>query len=102
MASLLFIMPTGNSMSRMPRQKPSSKRVVFRIQLTPDAKQALLSITSDLGITQIAVTSKLVEWFSSQPDMIQAAVLGLYPDVIKQDVAELILEQMRNPPQSMK
>ena len=70
------------------------KRVVFRIQLTTDAKKRLLEISDQLGITQIAITSRLVEWFANQPDLIQAAILGLYPDVIKQDVATLILNRM--------
>lgn len=70
------------------------KRVVFRIQLTTEAKKRLLDISEQLGITQIAISSRLVEWFASQPDLIQAAVLGLYPDLIKQDVATLILNRL--------
>ncbi len=80
-------------MARLPNSG-YKKRVVFRIQLTPEAKQKLLSISDQLGITQIAITSKLVEWFASQDSQIQAAVLGLYPEVIKKDVASLILEKM--------
>lgn len=70
------------------------KRVVFRIQLTLDAKKRLLDISDQLGITQIAITSRIVEWFAGQPDLIQAAILGLYPDLIKQDVATLILNRL--------
>ena len=70
------------------------KRAVFRIQLTPDAKKRLMDVSEQLGVTQIHMTSKLMEWFASQPDTVQAAVLGLYPDVIRQDVATLILQRM--------
>ena len=70
------------------------KRAVFRIQLTPDAKKRLLDVSDTLGITQIHLTSKLMEWFAGQPDTVQAAVLGLYPDVIRKDVATLILQRM--------
>ena len=70
------------------------KRVVFRIQLTLEAKKRLLDISDQLGITQIAITSRIVEWFASQPDLIQAAIVGLYPDLIKQDVATLILNRL--------
>jgi len=70
------------------------KRVVFRIQLTAEAKKRLLDISDQLGITQIAITSRIVEWFANQPDLIQAAILGLYPDLIKQDVATLILNRL--------
>jgi len=54
----------------------------------------LLDISDQLGITQIAITSRIVEWFANQPDLIQAAILGLYPDLIKQDVATLILNRL--------
>ena len=70
------------------------KRVVFRIQLTTEAKKQLLDISDELGITQIAITSRLVEWFAGQPDLVQAAVLNLYPDAIKQDIARLILQRL--------
>lgn len=70
------------------------KRVVFRIQLTVSAKDRLAEISETLGITQIAMASKLVEWFADQPDVLQAAVLGLYPPSLKQDIAKLILTRM--------
>ena len=70
------------------------KRAVFRIQLTSEAKKRLLDISDKLGVTQIAVTSKLTEWFALQPETVQAAVLGLYPDAIKTDVAAIILKKM--------
>lgn len=70
------------------------KRAVFRIQLTPEAKKRLLDLSDKLGVTQIAVTSRLTEWFATQPETVQAAILGLYPDVIKQDIATMILERM--------
>ena len=60
---------------------PNARRVVFRIEISAAARDRLNSLSEDIGITQIAATSKLVTWFASQPDMIQAAILGLYPDV---------------------
>lgn len=70
------------------------ERVVYRIQLSTDAKQKLMELSDQLGITQIAITSRLVEWFANQPDHIQAAILGLYPDLLKKDIATLILERL--------
>ncbi len=74
------------------------KRVVYRIQLTPDAKKRLLNLSEQFGVTQVAMTSRMVEWFTSQPDMIQAAILGLYPELLKKEVATLILERMASDP----
>lgn len=70
------------------------KRAVFRIQLTPEAKKRLLDLSDKLGVTQIAVTSRLTEWFATQPESVQAAILGLYPGELRQDIATMILERM--------
>lgn len=75
-------------------KEKEKKRIVFRIQLTQDAKKRLLDISDQLGITQIAITSRLVEWFASQEDIIQAGILGLYPKLIERDIATLIMERM--------
>jgi hypothetical protein len=45
-------------------------------------------------MTQVAATSRLVEWFCEQQDVVQAAVLGLYPEDIRSEVAQLILKRM--------
>jgi len=82
-------------MSRPPLKLSRSKnRVTFRIQLTGEAKDIVNGIGDRLGITHIALCSKIIEWFAGQPDTIQAAILGLYPDLIKADVAQLILSKI--------
>jgi hypothetical protein len=77
------------------RRPKTPKQVIFRVQLTLDAKGQLLNETADTGITQIAIMSKLVEWFAAQPDAVQAAILGLYPPSISADVARLILPRLK-------
>ena len=54
-------------------------RIIVRIELTPNAKSRLNELTDKAGMTQVAMLSRLVEWFANQSDMIQAAVLGQYP-----------------------
>ena len=46
---------------RWPKEWIIKKRVVFRIQLMPQAKSELLGISDRIGITQIALCSKIVE-----------------------------------------
>lgn len=72
----------------------TDRRVIMRIELFPQAKDRLQDLTDRLGMTQVAATSRLVEWFAAQNDVVQAAVLGLYPEAIKADVANIILKQM--------
>lgn len=71
-----------------------ARRVIMRIELTPTAKNLLADLCQRNGMTQVAVMSRITEWFSSQTELIQAAVLGQYPSVIESDVAKLILKKM--------
>jgi hypothetical protein len=66
-------------------------RIIVRIELTPAAKSGFSRVAERDGRTQIATTSRVVEWFASQPETIQAAVLGQYPKEIEADVARLLL-----------
>jgi len=45
-------------------------------------------------MTQIAATSRIIEWFTAQNDVVQAAILGLYPQDIRAEVVEIILKHM--------
>lgn len=72
------------------------KREIMRIELSPEAKKKLSEVCSNRGMTQVAVASRLVEWFTRQPETIQAAVLGQYPSEIEADVIRLILQQIGN------
>jgi len=72
----------------------STRRVIMRIELNPNAKKGLMELCDRLGMTQIATTSRIIEWFTTQPDVIQAAILGLYPQDIRADIAEIILKRL--------
>lgn len=74
------------------------KRFITRIELTVPTRAALTSLSKTKGMTQVAVLSRLVNWFATQPDTIQNAVLGMYPAAISVDVAKLILEKMAADP----
>ena len=64
-------------------------RIIVRIELTPNAKSRLNDLTDKAGMTQVAMLSRLVEWFANQSDMIQAAVLGQYPIEIQSEITSL-------------
>src|SRR3954471_23346554 len=53
-----------------------SRRFIMRIELTGGAKQKLSTLSDKNGMTQVAMMSRLVEWFAGQNELIQAAVLG--------------------------
>jgi hypothetical protein len=66
----------------------------MRIELFPEAKKGLSDLCDRLGMTQIAATSRVIEWFTTQTDVVQAAILNLYPQDIRAEVAEIVLKRM--------
>lgn len=75
-----------------------AKRIIMRIELTPTAKEALQAFADRAGMTQFAITSRLVEWFALTPETIQSAVLKRYPSEIEIDIAKLLLRKMAEGP----
>lgn len=72
-------------------------RTVCRIQLTPESKQKLTDLSKALGMTQLSISEKLIEWFAKRPVTVQGAVLGLYPQLIAADIASLLLKKGLGP-----
>jgi hypothetical protein len=70
------------------------KRFIMRIELTGPAKQKLGTLSDHHGMTQVAMMSRVIEWFAGQGEMIQAACLGRYPSEVEPEVAMLILKRM--------
>ena len=72
----------------------SPQRVIMRIELLPQAKEKFTHYCECSGITQVAVASHLIDWFCKQHDVVQAAVLGLYPEDIRDKIPLMILKRM--------
>jgi len=71
-----------------------AQTIISRYELLPEAKKGLEEISEAKGMTQVAILARLLEWFTQQPELVQGAVLGLYPKEIQMEVAELILKKM--------
>lgn len=71
-----------------------ARRFIMRIELTGQAKTKLSNLSDRHGMTQVAMMSRVVEWFATQSEMIQSAVLGRFPEEIEADVARLVLKRM--------
>jgi hypothetical protein len=66
----------------------------MRIEVFPGVPESLSDVTDRVGSTQVSVVSRLLEWFVKQPDVTQAAILGLYPGDIKKELPKMIIERM--------
>jgi hypothetical protein len=67
----------------------------MRIEVFPGVPDALADVTDRVGSTQVSVVSRLLEWFVNQPDVTQAAILGLYPGDIQKELPKMIIELLR-------
>jgi hypothetical protein len=77
--------------------KPDApRRIVMRVELLIDAKSGLDGVCDRLGMTRVAALSRVLEWFAGQDEMVQGAILNLYPATIRAQVAELILKKRAN------
>jgi hypothetical protein len=71
-----------------------AKRFIMRIELSGPAKQKLSNLSDRHGMTQVAMMSRLVEWFANQAEPIQAATVGRFPTDVEADVAKLLLKRI--------
>jgi hypothetical protein len=67
-----------------------AKRAIIRLQLDLPAKQQLDKLCDKRGMTQIAILSRLVKWFGTQDEVIQASVLGLLSDDLLGQLAPML------------
>jgi len=70
------------------------RRVIMRIEITPHARDGLGDHCDQTGMTQVATASRLVEWFCRQDDVIQAGVLGLFPEDLSANLPSMILKSI--------
>jgi hypothetical protein len=70
-----------------------ASRIIMRIELSSEAKRRFENMPDVLGMTQLAVTSRLVEWFLDQNEELQASILGLYPAGIGADITTTLLKR---------
>ncbi|HVT89911.1 MAG TPA: hypothetical protein VHD56_13740 [Tepidisphaeraceae bacterium] len=71
-----------------------ARRFIMRIELTGPSKQKLSTLSDRHGMTQVAMMSRLVEFFASQSELLQSAMIGRYPGEIEADIAKLILKRL--------
>ena len=66
-------------------------RIIMRIEVEPRSKEGLDEFCERTGMTKVAAASRLIDWFATQPDTVQAIIQGLFPPSIEPDVARIIL-----------
>jgi hypothetical protein len=81
-------------MPKIGKNEMADKRSIMRIQIDASAKDELDGICSKRGMTQIAMMSRLVDWFIRQDDIIQSAVLSTLSDQALANLSKQLLKKM--------
>ena len=72
----------------------NDRRVIMRVDVTPDAQKGLDDFCDRTGITKVAAVSRLIQWCEAQGSDVQAIVLGQVSQQLMPDVVETILKRM--------
>ena len=70
------------------------QRAVIRLELETLSKRQLDELAEKRGMTQIAILSRLVKWFSRQDEVVQASILGLLSEEMLGDLNQLLHKRL--------
>jgi len=57
--------------------------------MTPGAKEKLDKVCEELGMTHVALTSRILEWFTQQDQLTQRTIAGHIPPELQEELARL-------------
>jgi hypothetical protein len=72
-------------------------RIIIRIEVNPQAWERIQQMIAHRGMTQLSAISRAMDWFGNQSELVQAAILGHYPQSLQKDIGDLILKEMLKP-----
>jgi hypothetical protein len=72
----------------------NAKRAVLRLQLDAGAKQHLDRLARALGMTQVSLMTRLIEWVMRQHEVIQYVAIGALTPELAAPLARELLEEL--------
>jgi hypothetical protein len=72
----------------------AAKRAIMRIQMDAQAKTRMEKLCEKRGMTQVAMTSRVMNWFLDQDETVQAMVLGSLSEESMAPLARTLLERL--------
>lgn len=64
-------------------------RIIIRLELTPAAKQDLDRACQEMGMTQVSLASRIIEWFTRQNAATRHSIVGHMPPKIYKELSRL-------------
>jgi len=75
-------------------KRMAAKRAIMRIQMDAQSKTRMEKLCEKRGMTQIAMMSRVVNWFLAQDETVQALVLGSLSEASMGPLAQKLLERL--------
>jgi len=61
-------------------------RIIVRTELSPSAKQHIERLCDEFGMTQLSLTSRVIEWFAKQDQITQRNIAGHIPPELQKQI----------------
>ena len=72
----------------------ATDRNVISIAVDRKAKEVIESLSRDLGMKEIAVASRIYEWFTLQDEIVQKGILRLLPRGYEDQIAKIVIDRL--------
>jgi hypothetical protein len=91
----------GQPVRKTGAQKDQNRtRVVFQTEVSPATAEQFTAMCEETGVSQIAITSRLVQWFCRQDQHTQLRVLGMFGEDARTAATREYLERIAEHGQS--
>lgn len=64
------------------------------VAMEPQAKRQLDELGKRLGMTEMTMMKRLIEFYVQQDDWLQSVMIEHYPQQVKRELAKLLLEKL--------
>jgi hypothetical protein len=74
-----------------------SLRKSINVSMSPRAKAFIEGLSSELGLSETQIATRMFEWLEQQDDTLVRGVLGLLPPSMMNDIKRLALKKLKPP-----
>ncbi len=66
----------------------------FRVEIEPELKAKFGEIHKRRGLTRTEATTRILQWFVEQPQVIQQSIFRHLPGDLELDIVQMVLREM--------
>lgn len=73
---------------------PMAQRFIMRIELTGPAMKSVQDLSDRHGMTQLAMMSRLVEFFATRDELLQSSMMARLPQEMDAEIQKRLLRSL--------